>query len=97
MKGIVGLPSEGGYKLVETDALTKHKGYDKAVRSIRHQVNGKDNEDPRSRQKDKITVAVGVTEEGRLALGWKDAQDLAGPQKELEEKGLNPKTPQELS
>lgn len=44
-----------------------------------------------------ITVAVGVTEEGRLKLGWKDAQGLAGPQKELDEKGLNPKIPQELS
>lgn len=44
--GTVGLPSEGGYKLVETDALTKYKGYDKAVQLIRHQVNGKDNEVP---------------------------------------------------
>ena len=39
----MGLCSESGYKLVETEFPHKHKGYDKAVWLIRYQVDGKDN------------------------------------------------------
>lgn len=48
----------------------------------RYQVKGKDSEVLRSRQKgETAVVGEGFTEEGRLKLGLKETQDLAGPQK----------------
>jgi len=57
---------------------------------MRYQVNGKEFSSKEQAEGEIAVSGEGFTEEGRLKLGLKDVQDLAGPQKGMTDEGRAP-------